>query len=83
MVEVLVVRDDGGRPTCSERRFVNEVGNEILVSVAIGETPECFCQISLYGPVSGIESYTTRMELEQIYAALGDVLAVEIREGRS
>lgn len=57
----------------SKREFINEVGNKIVVEVSIGD-PGRFCRFFLAGPTSCIESYTTRMELEQLRDGLVEAL---------
>lgn len=56
------------------KRFINEFGNEIVLEVALGITPDRLCRLTLLGPDSGIENYTTRMELEQLRDALNEAL---------
>lgn len=59
--------------TCATRHFTNEVGNPIEIEVATGD-PNCLCRMALIGPGSMIESYTTRMEMEQLRDALVEAL---------
>lgn len=59
--------------TVAQREFVNEGGNKIHIVVALGK-PGCLCRMCIYGPHSEIESYTTRMELEQLRDAINEVM---------
>lgn len=55
------------------KHFMNEVGSKIVIDVALGD-PGGFCRFEIIGPDSVVESYTTRMELEQLRDALNYVL---------
>ncbi len=57
----------------AKREFKNELGRDILASVEIGATRDGYCRLSLYGPDSGIDSYTTWTELAMLYAVLAEV----------
>lgn len=57
----------------ADRKFINELGNAIEINVELG-APGCLCRFGLHGPDSSIESYTTRMELEQLRDALNEAL---------
>jgi hypothetical protein len=57
----------------AKRYFVNELGREITAGVEIGAQPDGYCRLYLYGPDSGIDSYTTRAELAKIYEVLREI----------
>ncbi len=56
----------------AKREFKNELGRDIMAAVEIGATREGYCRLSLYGPDSGIDSYTTWAELAMLYAVLAE-----------
>lgn len=58
----------------ANRTFVNEVGNQIEICVALGAAPDKLCRLTMTGPHSEVENYTTRRELEQLRDALNEVL---------
>lgn len=58
------------------KQFVNEIGNQVVVNVSTGD-PGCLCRLSMEGPTSMVETYATRMELEQLRDALTEVLQNE------
>ena len=67
-------RAEDKRPRASARReFANEVGNHIEIEVVIGE-PGCLCRLSMFGPHTSVDNYTTRMELEQLRDAINEAL---------
>jgi hypothetical protein len=56
------------------RKFINEVGNEIEVYIALGAAPDRLCRMTISGPHSEVDNYTTRMELEQLRDALNEAI---------
>lgn len=59
----------------TSRTFTNEVGNKIEIYVALGAAPDKLCRLTMTGPNSTTDNYTTRMELEQLRDALNDVFS--------
>lgn len=57
----------------AKRDFINELGREITAGVELGNGPDKYARLYLYGPDSGIDSYTTWVELAQIYSVLHEV----------
>lgn len=57
----------------AKRDFINELGREITTGIEIGAQPGGYCRLYLYGPDSGIDSYTTRAELAKIYEVLREI----------
>lgn len=57
----------------AKRDFQNEIGREITAGVEVGAKRESYCRLYLYGPDTGIDSYTTWTELAMLYAVLGEV----------
>ncbi len=64
---------DANYPPYTNRKFINEGGNEIEIDVALGK-PGCLCRFSISSRDSTLESYTTRMELEYLRGAIEEVL---------
>lgn len=64
----------------ANREFVNEVGNQIGVGAAVGNDPTKLCRFYLHGPHSTVESYTTRMELQQLRDVLVELLGPPDRQ---
>ena len=60
-------------PASTTRRFINEVGNEIVVEVAFGD-PGKLCRLAIIGPKSTIESYVTPLELRALHSALNEII---------
>lgn len=61
-------------PRHAVRKFVNELGNEIVIDVTISD-PGRRCLLSMEGPSSMVESYMTRAEMEHLCDALTEALA--------
>lgn len=76
-----VYRNDGMRADRriggAKREFKNEFGRDILAGVEIGDRPDGYCRLYIYGPDSGIDSYVTRRELAMIHEALCEALTYD------
>ena len=72
----LIAKEFSGKESADRhvsKQFVNEIGNQVVVNVSTGD-PGCLCRLSMEGPTSMVETYATRMELEQLRDALTEVL---------
>ncbi len=66
----------------AKRDFQNELHRDITAGVEIGGAPKGFCRLYLYGPDSGIDSYTTRRELAMLYAVLHEVFGAALERAK-
>lgn len=61
------------------RKFTNSAGNDIHIEISTGANERNFCRMSMLGPESGCENYTTWDELVQLHSALSELLAIRAR----